>query len=156
MRSECPSEDNPNHLQRFVGAQAQVFDAVTAELQAGHKRTHWIWFVFPQLRGLGRSHMAHRYGISGLHEAIAYLQHPLLGARLRECTQLVLNVKGRSAVQILGSPDDLKFRSSMTLFAHATAANEIFVEALNVYFSGVEDRLTLDALNRLHGQGLGR
>jgi len=102
-------------------------------------------FNFPQLRGLGRSAMAYQYGIAGLTEATAYLQHPLLGPRLRDCTKLVTAVKGRSVAQIFGSPDDLKFRSSMTLFAHATADNQIFVEALKLFFEGEEDRLTLDA-----------
>ena len=140
MPSSGPPDNDPYDLQRFVDAQKGAIDAVRTELRAGQKRTHWMWFIFPQLRGLGRSHMAHRYGISGLSEAAAYVQHPVLGARLRECTQLVNQVQGRTIAQIFGSPDDLKFHSSMTLFARATPDNEPFVTALNRFFAGQEDR----------------
>jgi uncharacterized protein (DUF1810 family) len=139
-------DNDPYDLQRFVDAQQPVFDAVRAELLAGHKRTHWMWFIFPQLRGLGRSHMAHRYGICGLEEARAYLQHPLLGSRLLDCTRWVNQATGRSSTQIFGSPDDLKFHSSMTLFARATADNEAFLTALQTFFGGQEDRLTVEKL----------
>ena len=138
--------DDPYQLQRFVDAQREVFDNVRAELQAGQKRTHWMWFIFPQLRGLGRSSLAHQYGISSLAEASAYLQHALLGPRLRECTLWVTRVKGRSIEQIFGSPDDLKFRSSMTLFAHATPDNQVFVDVLGQYFGGEGDRQTVERL----------
>jgi uncharacterized protein (DUF1810 family) len=146
MPSAAQPDNDRYDLQRFVDAQQSVFDAVRSELTAGHKRTHWMWFIFPQLRGLGRSHMAHRYGISGLAEATAYLQHPLLGPRLLDCTQWVTQVKGRPVAQIFGSPDDMKFHSSMTLFARATADNEPFMAALNQYFHGQEDRLTVELL----------
>ena len=111
--------DDPYNLARFVAAQAEVYARVRAELGAGEKRSHWMWFIFPQLAGLGRSATARLYAISSLAEARAYLAHPLLGARLRECTRLVNEVTGRSAAQIFGFPDELKFHSCMTLFAHA-------------------------------------
>ena len=133
-------------MQRFIDAQQSVFEVACSELRAGHKRSHWMWFIFPQLRGLGRSHMAYEYGITGLAEAAEYLNHPVLGPRLRDCTALVNQVKGRSITQILGSPDDMKFRSSMTLFARATTDNEAFVTALNLYFEGQEDPLTIELL----------
>jgi len=142
---EQPAND-PYDLQRFLDAQAPVFEAVRAELSAGRKRTHWMWFVFPQLRGLGRSAMAHQFGITGLAEAIAYVEHPLLGPRLRECTHLVNQVRERSIKQILGSPDDMKFHSSMTLFARSTADNAPFLAALTLFFDGQDDRLTVEKL----------
>ena len=113
---------DPHDLRRFVDAQAPVYAQVRAELAAAHKRSHWMWFVFPQLRGLGHSAMAHRFGIASRAEAVAYLGHPLLGERLRECTGLMLAAPaGASALAILGAPDDLKFHSSMTLFAEVAA-----------------------------------
>ena len=133
-------------LERFVEAQKGVFEQVTRELRAGRKRSHWMWFIFPQIAGLGHSEMARRYAIPSLAEAAAYLQHPVLGLRLRECTQLVVDVEHRSIDQILGYPDDLKFRSSMTLFAHAGADEQVFRDALRKYFDGVEDPLTLNRL----------
>src|SRR6185436_9505729 len=118
---------DPHDLQRFVAAQAPVYSQVRAELAAGRKRSHWMWFVFPQMRGLGASAMAHRYGIASRAEAEAYLRHPLLGPRLVECTSLMLGVAdGASANDVLGSPDDLKFRSSMTLFAALSPAGSPF------------------------------
>jgi uncharacterized protein (DUF1810 family) len=133
-------------LQRFVDAQKPVFDQVCAELGQGQKRGHWMWFIFPQLAGLGHSDMAVKYAIASREQAEAYLEHPILGPRLRQCTQLVLNVEGRTIHQILGYPDDLKFRSSMTLFAHATADNQIFQDALHKYFAGEPDPLTLQRI----------
>ena len=137
-------------LERFVEAQAPVYEQVRAELAAGRKRTHWMWFVFPQVQGLGSSSMARQYAIQSLEEAHAYLAHPLLGARLRECTVLVNAVRNREITQILGYPDDLKFRSSMTLFQQAAdPANEeddCFAEALSLFFDGVPDAATLDRL----------
>ncbi len=131
-------------LQRFVQAQDPVFASVEAELRAGRKRTHWIWFVFPQLRGLGHSELARYYGIASLDEAKAYLAHPVLGPRLTACTNLVLAVKNVSLTQIFGTPDDLKFCSSMTLFALASAAGEpVFEQALQRYCSGKRDARTL-------------
>ena len=111
--------DDPFELQRFIDAQDPVYAAVQSELAAGHKTTHWMWFVFPQLRSLGRSEMAQRYGIASRDEALAYWKHPVLGKRLLACTSLVLGVRGRSAQAVFGSPDDLKFQSSMTLFGAA-------------------------------------
>ena len=122
--------DNEFDLERFVQAQEPVYATVLAELRAGHKRSHWMWFIFPQLRGLGYSAMAYEYGIASRAEAVAYLEHPVLGARLWECTRSVNAVEGRSAHDIFGSPDDLKFCSSMTLFAGVTTDNAEFLEAL--------------------------
>ncbi|MEY8016167.1 DUF1810 domain-containing protein [Mycobacterium servetii] len=140
------SAPDPYDLKRFLKAQAPVYHAVIEELREGRKRTHWMWFVFPQLRGLGSSEMAQRYGISSLGEARAYLRHYRLGARLRECTQLVNQVQGRSATEIFGSPDDLKLCSSMTLFAAATDDNEDFVALLDKYYDGRRDQSTLERL----------
>ena len=137
---------DPYNLQRFVDAQNPVFERVCAELRAGQKRGHWIWFVFPQLRGLGHSEMATRFAISSREEAEEYLKHPVLGPRLRECTRLVMLVEGRSINQIFGYPDDLKFRSSMTLFVSATADKQIFNDALQKYFAGEPDPLTIERL----------
>ena len=136
--------DDPYNLQRFVDAQQSVFEGVLEELRRGQKSSHWMWFIFPQIKGLGYSSMAQRYAIQSLAEAQAYLAHPVLGPRLRECTALVNAAEGRSIQQILGYPDDLKFKSSMTLFAHATTDNAVFLEALQGYFHGEPDRLTLD------------
>ena len=139
---------DPYDLQRFIDAQNPVFEQVCAELGAGQKRGHWIWFIFPQLRGLGHSQMATRFAISSRDEAEAYLKHQVLGSRLRECTRLVMLVEGRSINQIFGYPDDLKFRSSMTLFASTTSdsENHIFKDALQKRFAGELDRLTIDRL----------
>jgi uncharacterized protein (DUF1810 family) len=134
---------DPFDLQRFVDAQAPVMEAVRAELRAGRKRTHWMWFVFPQLRGLGSSSMARHYGISSLEEARAYLAHPVLGPRLRECCALLLAVPGRSAHEILGSPDDLKFRSCLSLFSLAAPDETVFGQALQRFYGGVADPRTL-------------
>jgi uncharacterized protein (DUF1810 family) len=131
-------------LQRFVDAQDPVYRQVCAELAAGVKSSHWMWFVFPQLRGLGRSATAEHFGIASKDEARAYLQHPVLGPRLRECTRIVLDLEGRTAAQIFGAPDDMKFRSSMTLFA-AVAADPLFRRALEKYFDG-DDQTTIAML----------
>jgi uncharacterized protein (DUF1810 family) len=141
------SASDPFDLKRFVEAQAAVYRSVVEELRGGRKRSHWIWFVFPQLLGLGSSPMAVRYGISSLDEARAYLRHDLLGPRLRECTRLVNQVQGRSIAEIFGSPDDLKLCSSMTLFARATDDNQDFVALLTKYYAGQEDPLTLARLD---------
>ena len=138
---------DPFDLQRFVDAQARVYHSVLDELRDGRKRSHWIWFVFPQIAGLGSSPTAARYAISSLDEARAYLAHPVLGPRLRECAQLVTRVQGRSVGQIFGSPDDLKVRSSMTLFARATSDNDDFVAVLEKYYDGAEDPLTVAQLS---------
>ena len=132
-------------LQRFVDAQARVIDRVRAELKAGAKQSHWMWFVFPQIKGLGHSETARRYAIASLAEATAYLAHPVLGPRLRECTRLVLATTGKPITDIFAYPDDLKFRSSMTLFAHAT--NEpVFRQAFEKFYGDVEDLETVTRL----------
>lgn len=132
-------------LTRFVEAQAPVHETALAELRAGHKRSHWMWFVFPQLAGLGTSPTARVYGIAGLDEARAYLAHPVLGPRLLACTRAVLGLEGRSLHAIFGSPDDLKFRSSMTLFDRA-GSEPVFREALERYCEGRPDPRTLELL----------
>jgi uncharacterized protein (DUF1810 family) len=137
---------DPFDLQRFVDAQASVYDTVIAELRAGRKRTHWIWFIFPQLAGLGRSPTAARFAISSLAEARAYLDHDVLGPRLRECARLVNAIDGRSVDEIFGWPDDLKVRSSMTLFTHASDDNAEFVALLDKFYGGERDPATLALL----------
>jgi uncharacterized protein (DUF1810 family) len=139
--------DNYN-LQRFVDAQHSVFDSVIAELKQGRKRGHWIWFIFPQLKGLGHSANSEFFGIASVQEAAAYLEHPVLGRRLIECTQLINAIEGRSAEDIFGDIDAIKFRSSMTLFAKATPNNQIFLDALTKYFAGESDPLTVAHLHR--------
>ncbi len=136
------------NLQRFVNAQNPVFDAVLSELRAGDKTGHWMWFIFPQLKGLGTSANAQYFGLVSLAEAEAYLQHPILGQRLRECTTIVNLVEGRSADAIFGGIDAVKFRSSMTLFGEASQPGGIFAEALAKYFGGAPDRLTLEKLRK--------
>ena len=134
------------NLQRFLDAQEGVYDTVLAELRAGRKSSHWIWFIFPQITGLGHSEMAQKFAIGSLDEAKTYLQHPILGPRLRACTQLVLDVNGRSAEEIFGYPDNLKFRSCMTLFVTAATDNAVFKNVLLKFFGGQPDTLTLDIL----------
>jgi len=137
---------DPFNLSRFVEAQTPVYAQATAELQAGRKTTHWMWFVFPQIVGLGLSPTARFYAIGSAAEARAYLADPRLGARLRHCTDLTLAVDGRSAHDIFGSPDDVKFRSSMTLFAAVAGRPSVFERALQKYFAGAGDPRTLDIL----------
>jgi uncharacterized protein (DUF1810 family) len=144
----APSMTNDYNLQRFLDTQEGVYDTVLDEMRAGRKSSHWIWFIFPQIAGLGHSGMAQKFAIGSLDEAKAYLQHPTLGPRLRACTQLVLDVNGRSAEEIFGYPDYLKFRSCMTLFLTAAPDNTIFKAALLKYFDGKPDQLTLDILAR--------
>ncbi len=134
------------NLQRFVDVQQPVYQQVLTELRQGRKMSHWIWFIFPQIQGLGSSETARYFAISNREEAVAYLAHPLLGPRLRECTQLLTHIHGKSIDQILGYPDNLKFKSSMTLFAHATEENEAFLTALKMYFSGEFDSATIARL----------
>jgi uncharacterized protein (DUF1810 family) len=138
---------DPFDLRRFVDAQERVYDTVLAELRSGAKRSHWIWFVFPQLRGLGHSATAQHYGISSIDEARAYLAHPVLGPRLRECTRLVAAIDGRSVDEIFGWPDNLKVRSSMTLFAHATDDSAEFRAVLDKFYRGEEDPATVELLS---------
>ena len=137
---------NPCNIQRFLDAQNPVFEKVCSELREGRKQSHWMWFIFPQIAGLGSSAMSQRYGISSLQEAEAYLRDPILGERLRLCTLLVVTIEGRSIEQIFGYPDDLKFQSSMTLFASTKLENQIFKDALQKYFAGKLDKKTLDRL----------
>jgi uncharacterized protein (DUF1810 family) len=136
----------PFDLERFVAAQDPVYDTVLAELRSGRKRSHWMWFVFPQLAALGRSATAQHYGISGLAEGQAYLSHPVLGARLRECSRLVAAIDGRSAEEVFGFPDNLKLRSSMTLFAHCGEDRADFDAVLAKFYGGEEDPATVDRL----------
>jgi uncharacterized protein (DUF1810 family) len=138
--------NDPHNLQRFVDAQSPVFERVRSELVEGHKRGHWMWFIFPQIQGLGRSLTANEFAISSREEAEAYLRHPILGPRLKECSHLVLLVEGRSIYQIFGYPDYMKFRSSMTLFANTASENQVFIDALQKFFAGEADRLTLEQL----------
>lgn len=133
-------------LQRFVAAQVPVYPCVVSELRAGRKQSHWMWFIFPQIEGLGFSAMAQRYAIGSRAEAMAYLDHPVLGPRLRKCTRLVNAVDGKDIYAILDSPDDMKFKSSMTLFARVAADNADFVAALHKYYNGEFDPATLARL----------
>lgn len=137
---------DPYDLQRFVDAQQGVYSQVLSELRAGRKRSHWIWFIFPQITGLGSSPVSQHYAIKSLAEARAYLAHPVLGSRLLECTQLLVELSDGPIEEILGYPDDLKFRSSMTLFGAANPDEPLFANALTKYFSEGPDRLTLDRL----------
>ena len=134
------------NLQRFVEAQAPVYARALAELKAGKKQSHWMWFIFPQIAGLGHSAMAHSYAIQSLEEAREYLAHPVLGARLRECCRTLLALDGKTAHEIFRSPDDLKLRSCLTLFARAAPDEALFDDLLVKYFSSKEDPATLDAL----------
>jgi uncharacterized protein (DUF1810 family) len=138
--------NDPYNLQRFVEAQEHVYEEVLSELRNGRKSGHWMWFIFPQIEGLGHSYTAREYAISSPAEAAAYLNHPVLGPRLRECTRLVNLVEGRSVKEIFGHPDDMKFRSSMTLFAHAAPDDGVFKDALKKYFAGAFDPLTLERI----------
>lgn len=132
-------------LERFTDAQATAYETALAEVRAGRKRSHWIWFVFPQMRGLGHSATAYRFGITSLEEAAAYLAHPVLGPRLQECAAALLTHQGRAARDILGHPDDLKVRSSMTLFARA-GGGSVFTAVLDAFYGGEEDAATLELL----------
>jgi uncharacterized protein (DUF1810 family) len=138
---------DPYHLQRFVAAQAPIYDQVVAELRRGQKASHWMWFIFPQLQGLGSSPMAQKYAITSKAEASAFLAHAIVGPRLRECTRLVTRVEGRSLREIFGVPDDMKFCSSMTLFAQAAPDSELFLAALDKYCDSQLDPRTLILLS---------
>jgi uncharacterized protein (DUF1810 family) len=140
--------DDPFNLERFLAAQARDYGDALAELQAGEKQSHWMWYVFPQLRGLGRSDKAHFYGITSLDEARAYLAHPVLGSRLRECVVALLNPGGFDAQKILGSVDAQKLRSSLTLFRLARQDEPVFAHALTRFFNGQLDRATLVLLEK--------
>ena len=144
---------DPFHLDRFIAAQSDCYSEALEELRAGEKRTHWMWFVFPQLQGLGSSPTALRYAIKNLAEAQSYLAHPILGARLLECSDAVNAVQGRSALQIFGTPDDLKFNSCMTLFELASDGGQrVFSQALEKYYAGKRDERTLELIKEVGGQ----
>ena len=138
--------NDPHNLRRFVDAQSHTIEEACSELRAGRKTGHWMWFIFPQIKGLGYSRLANEFAISSRAEAEAYLNHPILGPRLRECSRLVTLVEGQSIEQIFGYPDVQKFRSCMTLFAHVASDNQVFQDALQKYFAGEFDRLTLERL----------
>ena len=135
------------NLQRFLDAQESIYEEVIQELRQGRKTRHWMWYIFPQIKGLGRTSTAQKFAISSLEEAQAYLKNPTLESRLRECTRLVLDIENRDIREIFGYPDDLKFRSSMTLFLYATKDNKIFNDALLKYFAGQPDQLTLNLIS---------
>lgn len=136
---------DPHNLQRFLDAQASIYEEVLSELRSGRKQGHWMWFIFPQIRGLGISQTSRWFAIASKLEAEAYLRHSVLGPRLLECTQLVILVEGRSSETIFGQTDNMKFRSCMSLFYHATSDN-IFGEAIEKYFGGKFDQSTVDRL----------
>ena len=139
--------DSGHNLTRFVEAQETTFETALSEIRAGRKQSHWMWFIFPQIAGLGFSAMSQKYAISSLAEAKAYLEHPILGARLRELMQTALDVNGRTANQIFGSPDDMKLRSSATLFAHVSPKGSVFEQVLDKYFAGKPDDATMKLLH---------
>lgn len=143
--AHLPAAD-PHGLDRFVAAQEDVYPQALAEIRSGQKRSHWMWFIFPQIDGLGSSPTARRYSIKSLAEAAAYLQHPLLGPRLAECAEAALAVQGRTAAEIFGSPDDLKLKSCATLFAQAAPAGSAFARLLDRFFQGRTDEKTLRLL----------
>lgn len=145
------TSNDPHDLNRFVEAQRDIYAQTLAELCAGRKRSHWMWFVFPQIAGLGSSAMACRYALRNLDEAQAYLDHPLLGARLRACAEALLAIEGRSAREILGSPDDLKLCSSATLFAQVSPPGSVFQRLLERYYDGPPDPLTLERMSAESG-----
>ena len=147
-----PTNNQPDpqdlfNLDRFISAQQGVYDRVLAELRDGQKRSHWMWYVFPQFQGLAQSNTSRYYAIKTREEAIAYLQHPVLGKRLRECTEAVTNIEGKSVSEIFGYPDDLKLKSSMTLFS-SVASDPLFDRVLDKYFQGEEDEKTLQLLKK--------
>lgn len=140
--------DDPFNLQRFVSAQARDYNTAREELRNGRKRTHWIWYIFPQIDGLGHSPTSKHYAIKSKQEAQQYLDHPLLGARLLECVNILLQLEGRSASEIFGSPDEMKLKSSMTLFAAVQSLEPAFARVLDKYFQGERDIRTLDLLDQ--------
>jgi uncharacterized protein (DUF1810 family) len=143
--------DDTFGLSRFISAQDRVFDRVLEELKSGHKRSHWMWYIFPQVAGLGYSATSQHYAIKSMEEARAYLNHPVLGSRLLECADTVLAIKGRSASDIFGYPDDLKLQSSMTLFASVAGPDSVFVRVLDKYFHCERDVRTLQLLEPIKG-----
>jgi uncharacterized protein (DUF1810 family) len=149
MAMSSDRADDPFDLNRFVRAQAPIYSAALAELKSGRKRSHWMWFVFPQIDGLGFSETTRRYSIKSLAEAREYLAHPLLGARLRECTQALLKIEGRTALGVFGWPDNMKLQSSMSLFAAADPAAPEFSAVLAQYFEGKHDARTVERLSAI-------
>lgn len=141
-------DPDPFRLFRFVDAQHSVFDAALSELRRGRKESHWMWYIFPQVAGLGSSPAARKYAIESLEEATAYLNHPVLGPRLLSCCRALLSIEGKSASDILGSPDDLKLRSSMTLFSSVSDSHAEFDQVLERFFGGRPDQRTLELLGR--------
>lgn len=144
--TKAPELNDPFDLDRFIRAQERIYPRVLEELRRGRKESHWMWFVFPQLEGLGRSATAKRYAIKGLEEATAFLNHPVLGQRLLQCAETLLNIRGKSAAAIFGSPDDWKLRSCMTLFATISQADSVFSRVLAGYFNGHPDQRTMEIL----------
>ena len=140
------SNQDPFYLQRFLEAQEGIYHAVLRELRSGQKRTHWMWFIFPQVDGLGMSETSRYYAIKSLAEAQAYLSHPILGVRLRECASILLTLEGRTAHAIFGSPDDRKLQSCMTLFLSTSGESELFGSVLEKYYNGNKDSRTLEIL----------
>ena len=147
--SDTIGRDDPFDLSRFTSAQEGIYDGVLAELRSGHKRTHWMWYIFPQIDGLGHSTTSKHYAIKSISEARQYLNHPVLGTRLLKCAEAVLTIDGRSVSEIFGYPDDLKFKSSMTLFACVADPRSVFVRILDKYFDGKQDIKTLRILEKL-------
>jgi uncharacterized protein (DUF1810 family) len=147
-----PAEHDPYHLDRFLEAQESAYDRALAEIKCGCKRTHWMWYIFPQIDGLGASANARHYGIKSVDEAEAYLRHPVLGPRLLECAEAVVTIDGRSATEVFGSPDDLKLRSSATLFALVSEPGSVFDRLLARYYQGSRDSLTLETVRRLRSE----
>lgn len=141
-------DHDPYHLSRFVSAQEKVYENVLSELRSGLKITHWMWFIFPQMEGLGYSSISRHFSIKSGEEARQYLNHPVLGPRLYECAQAVLAIPGKTAWEVFGSPDDLKLKSSMTLFARYAGPDSVFARVLDRYFDGEQDRNTLLLLGK--------
>ncbi len=140
---------DPHNLNRFISAQDSIYSQVIAELKNGHKQSHWMWFIFPQIDGLGHSEIAKKYAIKSKEEAVAYLNHPILGQRLIECSEILLAIKSRSAADIFGYPDDLKLKSSMALFADIENANPVFDQIIDQFFAGDKDGKTLNIMTNL-------
>ena len=150
--SDTINRDDPFDLSRFMSVQESIYDSVLAELRSGRKRTHWMWYIFPQIDGLGYSTASKHYAIKSIEEARQYLNHPVLGIRLLECAETVLTIEGRSTSEIFGYPDDLKLKSSMTLFACVADPRSVFVRILDKYFHGERDARTLHLLEKLKGK----
>jgi uncharacterized protein (DUF1810 family) len=141
-----PTSTDPHNLRRFVDAQADNYEDAISEIRGGRKRTHWMWYVFPQIDGLGFSSTAKHFAIKSIDEARAYLEHPVLGARLRECAEAALRIEGKSAAEVFGSPDDLKLKSSATLFACVSPPGSVFEQLLAKFYQGSRDARTLELL----------